>query len=118
MGAPRSWVVVVWLAASTGAGCNETSSGLRADAACVRSGCPGPGGYGRRCIAAGESVIDGCILLRTDFCLVGARCERQPSGACGFTMTDALQACLSDGGPRCTGFAPLDPADAGCDDAR
>jgi hypothetical protein len=69
---------------------------------CVRSGCGGTV-IGRLCAPLNEEGSDTCDLRRTDFCYNTARCERQPSGACGWTMDDALRVCLAAGGPACVG---------------
>lgn len=123
----RSSAAGWWLVAGA-LGCSETDSAMGAhatagvdatvsDAACVRAGCPGPGG-GRLCVAPGTPTVDTCDLRRTDYCLIDVRCERQPSGACGFTMTDAVRECLANNGPRCTGFWAFDSQDAGCEAGR
>ena len=112
------------------AACSAEATGTRTDgsvavaadvgvdvarSACVRTGCGGSL-LGRQCTAVGEEGSDTCDLRRTDFCYNTARCERQPSGACGWTVDDALRLCLAAGGPACVG-PPFDrgACDAGAD---
>ncbi len=60
--------------------------------ACVITGCSGQ-------ICSNEEVITTCEY-RTDYaCYKTAKCERQSSGACGWTQTAELQACLKNPSP-------------------
>ncbi|MEZ4408067.1 MAG: hypothetical protein R3A52_16565 [Polyangiales bacterium] len=104
-------VAVVLL--STLAGCAEDAPA--AVRACVRTGCGGAS-LGRLCAEGGAFSADTCEIRRTDYCFNTARCERQPDGACGWTMTDELRGCLDAGGPACVG-PPFEPngCDAGVD---
>jgi hypothetical protein len=55
-------------------------------------GCRPTGCSGQLCAA--ESVATTCEWRPEYACYQTASCERQPDGACGWTMTDALRACL------------------------
>jgi hypothetical protein len=63
--------------------------------ACVASGCSGI-----LCVAAGKEVMSTCEYQPKYACYKNARCEPQPGGACGWTKTAELDACLAAGGPK------------------
>ena len=60
--------------------------------ACVASGCSGQ-------ICAEEEVMSTCEFRPEYACYRTARCERTPSGECGWTETPALRACLQNPPP-------------------
>jgi hypothetical protein len=61
--------------------------------ACAKAGCSGT-----MCVAAGEAddVVTTCDYRAEYACYQTARCERQASGACGWTQTAELAACLAN----------------------
>ncbi len=59
-------------------------------AACVRTGCSGT-----VCAETGKDVFTTCDMRPEYECYATAKCERQASGACGWTQTAALSSCLS-----------------------
>jgi len=61
--------------------------------ACVPSGCSNT-----VCAEEGSGVVTTCEWKPEYDCYKQATCERQPSGECGWTMTDPLKACLAGGG--------------------
>jgi hypothetical protein len=46
--------------------------------------------------AGGEPIVSNCISNPAFSCYKTARCEKQADGACGWTMTSELSACLFD----------------------
>ena len=73
--------------------CADPDPDCEAPGECRATGCGGQ-------ICADEEVITTCEALPGDACFAEAICERQADGACGFTQTDASQACFDelDGG--------------------
>ena len=67
----------------------NTSGGGERD--CVVSGCSG-----QLCVEEGDPGISTCEWRPEYACYRDARCERQPNGQCGWTMTPSLRACLDD----------------------
>ena len=61
-----------------------------AAAACVPTGCSGQ-------ICSDQNVITDCLYLPAYACYKNAKCERQSDGACGWTDTPSLKACLGAG---------------------
>ncbi len=59
------------------------------DAGCRVSGCSG-----ELCVGPDDSGISICVWREEYACYRGATCERQADGACGWTMTPELSACL------------------------
>lgn len=57
---------------------------------CVRGGCSG-----QLCVEEGDGGISTCEFRPEYACYRDAVCARQPSGACGWTPTPALAACLA-----------------------
>lgn len=57
--------------------------------ACVISGCSGQ-------ICAEEEMVTTCEYREEYACYKSAKCERQTNGACGWTDTSVLRACLSN----------------------
>ncbi len=55
---------------------------------CKVTGCSGQACSDRK-------VVTTCEYLPEYACYQGARCERQPNGRCGWTETEALQACVA-----------------------
>jgi eight-cysteine-cluster-containing protein len=72
--------------------------GTPGEGACVRSGCSGT-----VCVKAGEEVVTTCEYRPEYACYDQAKCEPQADGACGWTATPELQACLGAGGPTGSG---------------
>ncbi len=62
-------------------------------AACRPAGCSG------QICSDKEGVITTCEYRAEYACYKTARCERQPSGECGWTQTSELQACLKNPPP-------------------
>lgn len=60
---------------------------------CVRAGCSQ-----QLCVEAGEAsdIVTTCEYRAEYACYNTARCERQVSGACGWTQTAELQQCLGN----------------------
>ena len=58
---------------------------------CVKSGCSGI-----ICVEQGNEVMSICDFKPEYACYKEARCERQPSGQCGWTETPELQSCIQD----------------------
>jgi hypothetical protein len=58
-------------------------------AACVKTGCSGH-------ICADSDRISTCEFRPEYACYQAATCERQPNGACGFTPSPTLTACLAN----------------------
>ena len=58
--------------------------------ACVRAGCSG-----ELCVDEGEELASACLWRDEFACYRSATCERQKNGACGWTPTKTLQACLA-----------------------
>ncbi len=59
--------------------------------ACVRTGCSGT-----VCAEPGNDVMTTCEFRPEHACYADAKCERQQNGACGFTQTPQLTACLAN----------------------
>lgn len=62
--------------------------------ACIKSGCSGT-----VCAEPGKEVITNCLYKPEYGCYTYARCERQANGACGWTQTAELTACLANPPP-------------------
>ncbi|MGB3921927.1 MAG: hypothetical protein WBL19_01420 [Minisyncoccia bacterium] len=60
---------------------------------CRATGCSGQ-------ICAEEDLITTCEFREEYACYQNARCERQPSGGCGWTETPELRQCLSRSGAQ------------------
>lgn len=56
---------------------------------CVKAGCSGI-----LCVEEGNEVMSICDFKPEYACYKEARCERQPSGQCGWTETAELQSCI------------------------
>jgi hypothetical protein len=63
-----------------------------ADGACFVGGCSG------QVCSDQEGVITTCEWQPEYACYADATCERQPGGACGWTPSEELEACLAAGG--------------------
>jgi hypothetical protein len=59
-------------------------------AACFKGGCGG------QTCSDQEGVITTCEFRPEHACYASATCERQADGACGWTQTAELTACLAD----------------------
>jgi len=60
------------------------------DGACIKTGCSGT-----ICADAGKDVITTCEMKPEYACYHQATCEKQPDGACGWTQSAELTACLA-----------------------
>jgi len=60
-------------------------------------GCAIGGCNGEICIEASEAstIVSSCVYLPEFACYKSARCERQGNGACDWTQTDELKACIA-----------------------
>jgi hypothetical protein len=65
-----------------------------ATSARVEDGCH-LGGCGNQLCSDQEGVVSTCIWYPTLVCYRDAICARQPNGACGWTPTPELNACLA-----------------------
>jgi eight-cysteine-cluster-containing protein len=63
-------------------------------AGCIKTGCSGI-----VCAEPGKEVITTCEYRPEYACYKTATCERQTSGACGWTQTAELTACLANPPP-------------------
>ena len=61
---------------------------------CTKGGCSGT-----LCIEEGEDVVTTCEWRPEYACYQNATCERQSDGACGWTQTQELQACIASPPP-------------------
>ncbi len=75
-------MLIVWACAA------DPGSSPAPDAGCHVGGCSG------EVCSAEVGVASGCVWRPEYACYRDARCERQPDGACGWTATPELQACL------------------------
>jgi hypothetical protein len=66
--------------------------------ACIKSGCSGI-----VCVEPGKEVVTTCEYKAEYACYKTASCERQPNGACGWTETAELTACLANPPPMMDG---------------
>lgn len=73
----------------------DTLPGLEVHGECVVGGCSG-----QLCIDAqiARDMVTTCEYREAYACYGDAHCERQADGVCGWTMTEALRACLQSGG--------------------
>ena len=62
--------------------------------ACIKTGCSGT-----ICAEPGQDVITTCEFRPEFACYQQATCERQTNGACGWTQTAELAACLANPPP-------------------
>jgi eight-cysteine-cluster-containing protein len=62
--------------------------------ACIKSGCSGT-----VCVEPGKEVVTTCEYRPEYACYQKATCERQADGACGWTQTAELTACLANPPP-------------------
>lgn len=67
--------------------CPNSNVNVGTDRDCLITGCSGQ-------VCAGAEITTTCEMKPEYVCYDSATCERQPSGICGWTMTDALQQCL------------------------
>ncbi len=56
---------------------------------CIVTGCSGQ-------ICSDKEVTTSCEMMDAYLCYKTAKCERQPSGRCGWTQTDDLKQCLNE----------------------
>lgn len=62
-----------------------------AGGACVKSGCSGT-----VCTEPGNEMVTTCEMKAEYACYQSATCERQTDGACGWTQTPELTACVAN----------------------
>ena len=67
----------------------QSADTTRAATTCIVTGCSGQ-------MCADEEAMTTCEYRADYACYRSARCERQPTGACGWTETSALRACLNN----------------------
>ncbi len=67
----------------------ETSDAPGAQKGCIKGGCSG-----QLCVEEGDDGVSTCEWREEYACYATAKCERQDSGNCGWTMTEELQECL------------------------
>ena len=72
----------------------QTTSEISKVEAFTGEGCARTGCSGQICAPAGESVVTTCQWSEEYACYKTARCEKQPSGQCGWTATAALDSCI------------------------
>lgn len=71
------------------AGCIfDGSSQARTGGSCIITGCSAE-------VCSDQNVFTPCIWHDAYVCFRDARCERQSDGACGWTQTSELKACLA-----------------------
>jgi len=66
-----------------------------APGACIKTGCSGT-----VCAEPGNEVMTTCEFKPEYACYRQAACERQADGACGWTQSDELTACLANPPPE------------------
>lgn len=71
----------------------DGSSQARTGGSCIISGCSAE-------VCSDQSVVTPCIWHDAFACFRGATCERQSDGACGWTQTSELKACLASYPPQ------------------
>jgi hypothetical protein len=69
------------------------ASHVRTDGSCFIGGC------NDEVCSDRTDYVTPCIWHDAYVCLRTARCDRQPSGACGWTPTPELEACLASHDP-------------------
>lgn len=74
-------------------GVSVSRQGACEEARCVVGGCSG-----QRCGEEGEELITTCEWHASYACFREAICERQDDGRCGWTMTEAAEACFEEAG--------------------
>ena len=75
-------------------GCaSDGSRPARTDGSCFIGGC------NAEVCSDQRQVFSPCIWRNAYACFEDARCERQPDGACGWTPTPELEACLASHDP-------------------
>lgn len=75
------------------AGCMfDAPSQSRTGGSCVISGCSAE-------VCSDQAVVSPCIWRDAYVCFRDARCEHQSDGACGWTQTSELKACLASHDP-------------------
>lgn len=91
----RLALAVAFAALAIGCGSKAKPAAPAPAAACVTGGCSGT-----VCQAAdAEPAMTTCEWRDEYACYREATCERQADGACGWTQTDALAACLASPPP-------------------
>lgn len=80
---------------ASAAGVSVRASGECANPEPQAAGCVIGGCNSTLCFRAGEDLVSTCEADPSAGCYRGEACEVQPSGDCGWTMSDALQSCLA-----------------------
>ena len=70
----------------------DGSPHVRTGGSCIISGCSAE-------VCSDQAVVTPCIWRDAYACFRDARCERQSDGACGWTQTSELVACLASHDP-------------------
>lgn len=84
-------VAGVWMSALAGCA-SDASSQARTDGSCVIGGCASE-------VCSDQPAVSPCIFREVNACYQDALCARQPDGACDWTPTPALTACLASHQP-------------------
>jgi hypothetical protein len=92
-------VLLVTACGSTSAPPSSPSNGDGAGSAPVSGACVKTGCSGTICADAESDVMTTCEFKAEYACYPSATCERQAGGACGWTQTDELKACLANPPP-------------------
>ena len=74
------------------AGCIDGAPQARTGGSCMISGCSAE-------VCSDQPEFTPCIWHDAYACFSDARCERQSDGACGWTQTSELKACLASHDP-------------------
>jgi hypothetical protein len=72
---------------------DDDASHKRTDGSCFIGGCS------EQVCSDRTDFVTSCVWYEGYVCLRTARCERQPAGACGWTPTPELEACLASHDP-------------------
>lgn len=85
----RTWLVGIALSMSVlGCAVPDDHVPRSTDGACLRSGCSHE-------VCSDQDVITPCLWRAEYACYRDAICERQDDGACGWSATPELKACLA-----------------------
>ena len=83
----------LWMSAALGGCTFDGSTSARVEDGCHLGGC------GNDLCSDQEGVVSTCIFYPALVCYRDATCARQPNGACGWTPTPELRACLASHDP-------------------
>jgi hypothetical protein len=85
-------VAGVWMSAALAGCASNASSQARTDGSCVIGGCSYE-------VCSDQPTVSPCIYREVNACYQDALCARQPDGACDWTPTPELTACLASHQP-------------------